>query len=66
MGRGDGGVLSDDPVVRVSSQPRFRRVHCMTHQSISPLRWRVIEDMTIRKDRAEVQHDYNHRQGLMR
>ena len=36
----------------------------MTHESISPLRGRVIEDMTIGRIAPKVQHDYNHRQGL--
>jgi hypothetical protein len=28
----------------------------MTHEVISPLRWRVIEDMTIRRIAPKVQH----------
>jgi hypothetical protein len=33
-------------------------------RDISPLRWRVIWDMTIRGIAPKVQHDYTHRQGF--
>jgi hypothetical protein len=36
----------------------------MTEQAISPLRRRMIEDMTIRKFAPKTQHDYVQRQGL--
>ena len=30
----------------------------MTDEAMSPLRWRMIEDMTIRKFAPKTQHDY--------
>ena len=57
-------VLSDDRVVHVSSQPRFRREHSMTDESISALCWCVLEDMTIRRIAPKVEDNDNHRQEL--
>src|SRR6201987_6510090 len=39
-------------------QPPFRQEHLMTDTAISPLRRRMIEDMTIRQLKPTTQHNY--------
>src|SRR5512133_3202813 len=47
--------LSDD---RRGEQPRFRQEYPMTDECISPLRRRMIEDMTVRNFVVKTQTDY--------
>ena len=53
MGRDKRRVLSEDEEL----QPSLQSLP-MTDQAMSPLRRRMIEDMTIRKFAPKTQHDY--------